>query len=472
MKSRILPVLLAAILMITTLAVPVSAAGSYGDVAILTGYDEVDYQADQILAEIPVAGKSTADKIQAVYDWIITHCKRNNWDGKYYYDEDAVEAASEAYGIAAEKRIRAGSAVIREDMESYWGIDTGSYSFDSNYSVAYKAKEMMLKRTGDCVNYSALFTVLLGHLGYDCRMIPGYFINPNGSKVSHKWNYVLIDGKYYWFDIRIDHSFYVRRGSKTIPHQYFMIEDTKEWQKTHDWDHTYSNKLAANAATVNALYDEAVQAALGTEPYDDVSTGSGSLQNFQKSNGYKQGQFRDVKTGAWYADNVKEAFEYGLLVGIGDGSFGVGRNLTVAQTLAIADRIHNRYYGASGDFLQRAPWYQVYVDYALQYGMIFYGEYDNPDATATRAQFAEILSRALPDEALPEINHVLDIPDISGDESYAGAVYRLYNAGILTGSDEYGTFGPDSPIKREQVAAMATRFANYNLRKQFTLASK
>lgn len=468
MKNRFISALLAVILIIPVFSLPAEATDLYGRIPILTGYADVDYEAEQILSEIPTAGKDPAGQIQAVYDWIITHCNRNNWDGKYYYDKNAVDAAAKLYEVSSSERISQGQAVIRQEMEKYWGISSSSYSFDSNYSVAYKAREMMLKRTGDCVNYSALFAVLLGHLGFDSHIISGYFINPGGSKVSHKWNYVLIDGKYYWFDIRIDHSFYVRRGSQTIPHQYFMIEDTKSWEGSHDWDHSYSNLLAANASTVSSLYNQAVHQALGIAPYDDVDTSFGSLSNYRKINSYTEGQFTDVSPDDWYSDNVKEAFEYGLLLGMNDGSYGTGTSLTVAQTLAIADRLHNRYYGGSGDFFQGFPWYQVYIDYAVKYGIIAQGQYD-PSAPATRAQFAVIMSAALPEEAFPAINEITAIPDVSGSEPYAGAVYRLYNAGILQGNDEFGIFAPDTPINREQIAAMATRFVNTDLRKQFTL---
>ena len=471
MKKRLIPALLAVLLLVPVISLPAEATGTYGSVPVLTGYADVDYQAEQILSEIPLSGKSARDQIQAVYDWIITHCQRNNWDGTLYYDENAVAAIVPSYENNTKQRIYQGKAVIRREMEPYWELGDDSYdyySFDANSSVAYKAREMMLKRTGDCVNYSALFAVLLGHLGYDSHIIPGQFINPNGSKVSHKWNYVLINGTYYWFDIRIDHSYYVRRGSKTIPHQYFMIADTKEWENSHEWDHTYSDLLAANAATVTGLYNQAIQDAAGTPSYEDVDARYGSLFNFWKINTYLPGQFTDVKSGAWYEENVKDAFEYGLLLGNGDGRFGVGDHLTIAQTLAIADRLHNRYYEGSGLFLQRDPWHQVYVDYAVNYGIMAQGQYD-PLATATRAQFAAIMSAALPDEALPAINQITRIPDVHSAASYSEAVYRLYNAGILTGNDEAGRFAPDTPIKREQVAAMATRFANSDLRKTFTL---
>lgn len=205
--------------------------------------------------------------------------------------------------------------------------------------------------------------------------------------------------------------------------------------------------------------------------YPEVSDTSGSLSNFRRTGSFSADRFADVIPGAWYADNVAAAYEYGLLLGYGNGLFGVGADTTVGQVIAIADRLHNRYYGGSGAFVQGKPWYQIYVEYAEHYGLIASGQYD-PAAVATRAQFAVILSAALPAEALEPINRVEALPDVRSTEAFFPAVLRLYNAGILNGNDEYGTFCPDRPISREQVAAMASRVADQNLRKRFTLRPK
>lgn len=46
------------------------------------------------------------------------------------------------------------------------------------------------------------------------------FVNNDGSTYDHKWNYVLVDGQYYWLDVRMDHAGYARTGS--ISHSYFL----------------------------------------------------------------------------------------------------------------------------------------------------------------------------------------------------------------------------------------------------------
>ncbi len=192
---------------------------------------------------------------------------------------------------------------------------------------------------------------------------------------------------------------------------------------------------------------------------------AGTLDNFTKVNTYQTGQFYDVNEGEWYFESVKAAYEYGLVKGNIDGSFNVGGNITIAETLALACRLNDIYYGGDGSFVQGEPWYQVYVDYAAENGIIGDSGYASYDAVATRAQFATILAKALPDEALTPINNVTKVPDVSKYESYAKGVLKLYNAGILTGSDEKGTFNPYMNISRVEVAAIITRMADPTLRK-------
>lgn len=197
------------------------------------------------------------------------------------------------------------------------------------------------------------------------------------------------------------------------------------------------------------------------------------LGNFVKANVYSAGQFSDISKNSkeWYVDNVKAAYEYGLIVGNANGSFGVKDNLTIAQTLAIASRLHNIYGGGTGVFDQTKGnlWYDCYVDYCINQGIIRSGEYSNYDAQATRAQFAKILANSFPDSALPAINTVEYIPDVSEGASYYNDVIKLYRAGILTGNDSQGTFAPTKNIVRTEVAAIVTRMADTSLRKSITI---
>lgn len=192
-----------------------------------------------------------------------------------------------------------------------------------------------------------------------------------------------------------------------------------------------------------------------------------SLDNFQKVNEYTSGQFSDIVESKWYAANVQLAYELGLVQGSSATSFNPDGNISIAETLALACRLHSIYNTGSAEFTQVKPWYQVYVDYAVENNIITADQFGDYKAKATRAQFATILAASLPESALTAINDIAlgDIHDVSSDAAYAKSVYLLYNAGILTGSDDNGSFKPDSNIKRSEVAAIVTRMADADTRK-------
>lgn len=199
---------------------------------------------------------------------------------------------------------------------------------------------------------------------------------------------------------------------------------------------------------------------------------AGSLSNFQKTETFRNGQFSDVSASHWAYSNVKSSYEYGLMNGQGNKTFAPNGSLTVAATITVAARIHSIYNTGSENFVQGSPWYQCYVDYALENGLID-GEYANYNAAIQRWEFAQILGRALPDTALQSINTVEDgaIPDVPASASFSADVYRLYRAGILTGSGADSKFSPYSGILRSEAAAIISRMVEPGLRKQFTLTN-
>jgi hypothetical protein len=196
---------------------------------------------------------------------------------------------------------------------------------------------------------------------------------------------------------------------------------------------------------------------------------AGTLSNFGKVNTYQAGQFTDVSN-EWFAPSVQAAYEYGLMGGTSGATFSPAKNLTVAEALKIAACLHSIYNTGAASFPQADPWWQPYVDYALQNGIIA-GAFANYTANATRSDFAVIFAAALPDEALTVRNTIDDnaIPDVKLSYSYGPAVYKLYRAGILTGSDAAGTFYPSTYITRDAVAAIVARMAVPDLRKTLTL---
>ncbi len=195
-----------------------------------------------------------------------------------------------------------------------------------------------------------------------------------------------------------------------------------------------------------------------------------SMDNFKKTTVYSN-NFADVTPEQWYAENVATVYELGLVNGKSATEFVPEGNVTIAESITLAARIHNTYYGTNHTFSSSTPWYQSYVDYAVENGIIKSKQFENFDILATRSDFASIMANSLPKKEFNVINNVVhgNIPDLYAYMPCAESVYTLYNAGILSGSDEYGTFYPDSNIKRSEVAAIVARVAQKDSRKEFIL---
>ncbi len=179
--------------------------------------------------------------------------------------------------------------------------------------------------------------------------------------------------------------------------------------------------------------------------------------------------FVDVPADAWYYQDVATAYESGLINGRDETHFAPDANLTYAEAVKLAACMNEQYYFGEVDLGGSDPWYQAYVDYCYAEEII--SEYYPWNEPASRAGFVEIFAHALPEDALSPRNDIADgsIPDVDMNHPQAAEIYLLYRAGILTGSDPYGTFHPNDNIRRCEVAAILTRMMDDSARKDVTL---
>ena len=189
------------------------------------------------------------------------------------------------------------------------------------------------------------------------------------------------------------------------------------------------------------------------------------MGNFQRNGSYYTGLFTDIPADAWYADGVAAAYELGLMVGSGQNTFSPNGTVTLAEAVAMAARIHSRYGSGLESFAQGSPWYQVYVDYAVNNGLLPAGEFSDFTVPATRGQLAHILAAALPASELAPINSVPTLPDVDDTTPYHDDIFLLYRAGVLTGNDSAGTFTPNAAITRCEVATIAARMVQPDARR-------
>ncbi len=244
---------------------------------------------------------------------------------------------------------------------------------------------------------------------------------------------------------------------------YVLIDNTPDVNETNDDD---SAEIINDIDILNLILLN------NQEVRDDKIDFIKSTIKLPYVNNYNEINFIDVDANAWYAPSIKAAYEMAMMIGISDKEFHVNGNITLAQTICIAARLHNIYYENEYDFtpIGDEPWYMPYVRYTKEKGIID-DEYDyeknmkiNYDAEALRIEFSEILSKALPADQLTAIKNVNEIADVplGSNEARFDIVYQLYNAGILIGDGE--GFKPWKEITRAEIAAVISRMGDASLR--------
>ena len=107
--------------------------------------------------------------------------------------------------------------------------------------------------------------------------------------------------------------------------------------------------------------------------------------------------------------------------------------------------------------VSESDWYYEAVRFVQERGLM--NGYGNgnfaPNAQLSRAQLAQILFNK---EGRPGVNYLLDFSDVVGEAWYTEAVRWAASQGIVGGYGN-GTFGPNDPITREQLAVMLWRYS-------------
>ena len=242
--------------------------------------------------------------------------------------------------------------------------------------------------------------------------------------------------------------------------------------------------------------------------------------------------YADVQESSWYAIYVSECTQMGLMQGMLNDRFYPDNSLTVAEGIAVAVRCYEALHpllpaleapppeemgsGADGSLPQdeteddaetlpeeaeeeespeeedpeetepeemepeeeqeetdatasEDPWYAETLEKAQAYGLWSPEDFAGEMNTAIhRDEMAYLFANALGDN-FPQLNQVTSLPDVEPGDEYSQQIYTLYQAGILNGTDKYGTFLPDNTVSRGEAAALLTRMAEPETRLTFTL---
>ncbi len=108
-------------------------------------------------------------------------------------------------------------------------IDTTQYDLKS--SDCYNAFGCLVRNRAVCAGYTRAFTLIMNRLGYECGYASGF---SKRSGESHAWNYILLDGAYYFIDVTGDDP--TSEGPNAVSNNKtynFFCLTTKELELTH-----------------------------------------------------------------------------------------------------------------------------------------------------------------------------------------------------------------------------------------------
>lgn len=119
--------------------------------------------------------------------------------------------------------------------------------------VASTAYGCLVQHKAVCSGYSAAFQLIMQRLGVECGRINGTKLTESGA---HQWNYVCLDGEYYFMDLTWDDPL-ADNGVDSRTYDYFLISDA-DIAYTHVSDRTCPQPVCSgiryNYFYYNGLY--------------------------------------------------------------------------------------------------------------------------------------------------------------------------------------------------------------------------
>lgn len=177
--------------------------------------------------------------------------------------------------------------------------------------------------------------------------------------------------------------------------------------------------------------------------------------------------FVDVPSSEWYYQWVKGANQMGLINGVDATHYKPDNNMTYAEAIKLAACMNEKYTKGSVTLGNgTVNWYDTYVEYCMTNGIISQNYASVINSPIDRQTYAAIFAKCLPSSALSAKNTIPDgsIPDVQKSNPNYNAIYTLYKAGIVNGSDAKGTFNPYNNIRRSEVAAILNRMMDSSVR--------
>ncbi|MCR5746150.1 MAG: VanZ family protein [Lachnospiraceae bacterium] len=94
----------------------------------------------------------------------------------------------------------------------------------SHFDYAYTSYGALVSHKAVCAGYARAYQLILNALGIECGYVTGTALNTHGQTEDHAWNYVRLDGIYYFTDVTWDDPVSEDYGDLgKVSHDYFCL---------------------------------------------------------------------------------------------------------------------------------------------------------------------------------------------------------------------------------------------------------
>lgn len=185
---------------------------------VFTGDAEVDYMAEQICKSAGIkSSQSESEKVRRIYHWMTVNQKHVHYyaggNFKTYYKLKSSKKKITKYKKTSDKNLQKGKIIYNHD-----------------YALILE-EWCMERRIGVCTDHAAIFKILCNHVGIDAGICSGYYLNRNGTKAGHSWNYAIVDGVTYYYDVDVE----IQNYGKGQGDYYWYQKNRTDAEKTHEF---------------------------------------------------------------------------------------------------------------------------------------------------------------------------------------------------------------------------------------------
>lgn len=204
----------------------------------------------------------------------------------------------------------------------------------------------------------------------------------------------------------------------------------------------------------NQLRETVRRAAIDLGPKGkDSSFGHGLVQSLQS----KVALFPDLRTNYWYSSSIQYIFDRGVIHGFPDGTYRPNATITRADAVTMIGRALKLKTDASKHYfkdVKTGSYAAGYINKAHELGYIEGMPYGNfqPDTPIKRGDMAIIMKRIY-DLTSTGGN---SFTDVQASKYYAEAVQAAFESGIVQGYGA-NTFRPEAPITRAENAEILSK---------------